>query len=290
MTTTTTTTAALTAATTAAAASAASAASTPTITTQSESDPTGATEASESGSTLLPYWLVNVPRAQWPPTCPDFLATANAKDREILSTPDARYHRQSWEEVKELVRSNRLEVFQRMPSDLRRYMAYTWRLQQEYGSVMNFVLRERLRWPELAPRNPEPFRDPADWKILWNDWPYGIDPKIVHLVVWTRFELADDPATDDLTPGARRQIGDWSKKVIWFKNWRALKSVHAVEHFHVMLYDPDPAFLRDITHGDRPLSEKLAQADEEEEEEPSEEVPAAGEGRKRGSREGLVEE
>lgn len=45
-----------------------------------------------------------------------------------------------------------------------------------------------------------------DVKILWNDWPYGIDERIVHLVVWTKFELEDDPATGDLTEKARREI------------------------------------------------------------------------------------
>jgi len=28
----------------------------------------------------------------------------------------------------------------------------------------------------------------------------------VHLVVWTKFELEDDPATDDLTPWMRKEI------------------------------------------------------------------------------------
>jgi hypothetical protein len=45
--------------------------------------------------------------------------------------------------------------------------------------------------------------------------------------------------------------------VIWFKNWAALKSVRAVEHFHVMLFDPDAEFVREITHGDVPLSRKI---------------------------------
>jgi hypothetical protein len=31
--------------------------------------------------------------------------------------------------------------------------------------------------------------------------------------------------------------------VIWFKNWKSLKSVQAVEHFHVMLFDPEPSFV-----------------------------------------------
>lgn len=107
-----------------------------------------------------------------------------------------------------------------------------------------------------------------DIKILYNDWPYGVDTKIVHLVVWTKFDLEDDPATDDLTPEARRQIDEYVQRtfcnkvakenVIWFKNWRSLKSVHAVEHFHVMLYDPDPVFIKFITNGDAPMASLVA--------------------------------
>jgi len=44
--------------------------------------------------------------------------------------------------------------------------------------------------------------------------------------------------------------------VIWFKNWASLKSIHSVEHFHVMLYDPDPEFVREVTKGDRALGRR----------------------------------
>lgn len=43
------------------------------------------------------------------------------------------------------------------------------------------------------------------------------------------------------------------KQIIWFKNWAHIKSVKAVEHFHVMLFDPDPEFVKEITNGDVPL-------------------------------------
>lgn len=45
-----------------------------------------------------------------------------------------------------------------------------------------------------------------DIRILYNDWPYGVDTDIIHLVVWTKFELEDDPATGDLTPHTRKAI------------------------------------------------------------------------------------
>ncbi|KAI9830553.1 MAG: hypothetical protein M1819_005511 [Sarea resinae] len=215
----------------------------------------------------LPFWLVNVPRDEWPAECPDFLANADARDRGMLATPDAEYHRQTWGEVQRMIKANRIDLFGRVPSQLRKYRQYTSRLKKEYGSVMNFVMAERLRWDTLTPNDPTPFADPADYKILYNDWPYGVDPNIVHLVVWTKFDLEEDPVTTDLTPKARQQIDHFVARtfrthvdpehVIWFKNWSSLKSIHAVEHFHVMLYEPDREFIREITKGDVPLSEKV---------------------------------
>lgn len=128
---------------------------------------------------------------------------------------------------------------------------------------------------------------PEDIKILYNDWPYGLDQDIVHLVIWTKFELEEDAVTGRITQKISKEIDDYVQKtfasrvkpdsvrtlplfvalfhpsvdtvqVIWFSNWRALKSVHAVEHFHVMLYQPNPAFLKNITNGDVPMCDKMA--------------------------------
>lgn len=88
------------------------------------------------------------------------------------------------------------------------------------------------------------------------------------MVIWTKFELAEDPETGMSTPesaqqmqafvdrtiGARMQAGTYA----CFKNWRSLKSVHAVEHFHVMLYDPDPDFVKELTNGDVPMSARCS--------------------------------
>lgn len=101
---------------------------------------------------------------------------------------------------------------------------------------------------------------------MYNDWPYGIDADIVHLVIWTKFELEDDPATGLSTPKSHQEIEEYvqrtfapkMKDFVWFKNWKSLKSVHAVEHFHVMLYKPDSQFLQDITNGDVPMTAKSA--------------------------------
>lgn len=73
--------------------------------------------------------------------------------------------------------------------------------------------------------------------------------------------------TDDLLPESRAELNDFVQRtfssvcgeenVIWFRNWGALKSVHAVEHFHVMLYDPPREFIREVTGGHVSLAEKM---------------------------------
>jgi hypothetical protein len=237
-----------------------------------------------SDQVTLPYWQVNVPVDQRPAECPDFLQDANAKDQRILATPDAEFRRLSWPEVQEFIRTNRIDLFQRVPSDLRRYKVYTSKLKQQYGSVMNFVMAERLKWQDLIPLG-EPFSNPGksittrlhavrsltlpidDIKILLNDWPYGIDTRIVHLVAWVKFQLEEDAISGDLTNTARQQIDSYVNQTfknhvgagncIWFKNWASLKSIHAVEHFHVMLFDTDAKFVKDVTDGDVALLDKI---------------------------------
>ncbi|KAL2127530.1 hypothetical protein VTI74DRAFT_10579 [Chaetomium olivicolor] len=218
-----------------------------------------------SASQNLPYWQVNVPEHLRTVECPDFLVNLSDKDRTIISTPDSEYEIDTWPVVQQKVAQNRLELFQRVPSALRRYLAFTWKLRQDYGSVMNFILSQRLQWSlPIVPRG-RPFEFEDDVKILRNDWPYGIDKRIVHLVIWTKFALEEDVETGDLTDAARAEIDAYVRKtfsgmpqhhVIWFKNWASLKSVKSVEHFHVMLFDPDPEFVREITNGDVPLCDR----------------------------------
>ena len=162
--------------------------------------------------------------------------------------------------------TNRVDKFQRKPSELRRYRQFTYQLVKDYGSIMDFIVNERLKWTNMAPRGKAFECEADDMKVLYNDWPYGIDPNIVHLVVWTKFELDDDDETGLSTAESHAQIGEWVqrtfgsqvKDVVWFKNWRSLKSVHAVEHFHVMLYKPDQRFLQRITQGDVAMTDKVA--------------------------------
>jgi hypothetical protein len=161
------------------------------------------------GSTTpqTPYWNINVPPSQHTDTCPDFLLNLPPKDLDIISTPDSAFRPETWPQVQKIIADNRLELFRRVPSHLRRYRESIFRLRKSHGSVMDYVVRHRLRWEvPIVAKGKKPFEEPGDYKILWNDWPYGIDERIVHLVVWTKFALEDDPATGDLTERARGEI------------------------------------------------------------------------------------
>lgn len=70
---------------------------------------------------------------------------------------------------------------------------------------MDFIINHRLQWRTISTKA-SPFSNADDMKVLYNDWPYGIDSRIVHLVVWVKFEIEDDPATGYLTPQANDQI------------------------------------------------------------------------------------
>lgn len=158
---------------------------------------------------------------------------------------------------------NDLSALKRKPSDLRRYLAWSAETKAQYGSIMNYICQCRLYWSlpgsgieSGAFKNPCPFADPEDYKILRNDWPYGLTPGISHLVVWLRTPIAVRSEEGHLTEESRALIDDFVNKtfvgrlasdarhfpraeeqVLWFKNWVGLQSVRALEHVHILVRD-----------------------------------------------------
>jgi hypothetical protein len=117
--------------------------------------------------------------------------------------------------------------------------------------MTNYMLEHRLPWgpPPFKYNSSTPFHDTSDYKILLNDWPYGLTPDTTHIVVWSKTPIATDDVTGDVTEESRKIIqkfvsrtfverlsGD-SYRVMWFKNWVRLQSVRALEHVHVLVKD-----------------------------------------------------
>lgn len=196
-----------------------------------------------------------------------------AIDRAVLATPDADFHRITWSGLQRVIASNRLEELKRLPSDLKRYLAWSHAIKAQYGSITAFVIRERLRWtplplppsddgqqpppPRFAHHDPVPFADERDYAVLENDWPYGLAPGIRHLLVWSKAPIEVDAARGDVTAASRERIegfvervfvrgieaaegrgeGEGRDRVCWFKNWVSLQSVRGVDHVHVLVRD-----------------------------------------------------
>jgi len=155
-------------------------------------------------------------------------------------------------------------------------MAWSAETKAEYGSVPNYILKKRLRWtplpsstPELGPifdvRSQTPFQDRHDYKTLPNDWPYGFESGIVHLVVWLKTRLDTEPSKGDMTAKSRKQVEDFvhrtfinrvedlpgaKEKVMWFKNWTALQTVPSMDHVHILVRDVPADIIAEWTNGE----------------------------------------
>ncbi|KAL9112556.1 MAG: hypothetical protein Q9227_003127 [Pyrenula ochraceoflavens] len=159
--------------------------------------------------------------------------------------------------------------------------------------MTNFICQRRLHWPLLpestaetgplfAFKNATPFADPDDYKTLPNDWPYGLESGIVHIVVWLKTRIATAPPDGHLTSEGRELVEGFVKKmfaetvaevdgtkvedvmgrkVMWFKNWTALQSVPGLEHVHVLVRNVQQEIIEGWTGGVRPLQDEVKQAE-----------------------------
>ncbi|KAL8736994.1 MAG: hypothetical protein Q9181_002134 [Wetmoreana brouardii] len=212
-------------------------------------------------------------------------------DRENLARSDSEFQPHTWENLKQIIVTNDLESLRRWPSAIKRYIQWTNETHTVYGSTTNYVCRERLHWtpllmnanPEDGPvfeiANPIPFVDARDYKILYNDWPYGLDEGITHLVVWVKNKLAVDPQGDlewwsrCLVEGfvkkifverieRERKLGEnedmgkgtgMGNRVMWFRNWTGLQSVRGLDHIHVLVRGVSRKVMDEWTGGWTPL-------------------------------------
>ena len=126
--------------------------------------------------------------------------------------------------------------------------------------MTNYLMAHRLpkTWgpPPFKPASDVPFADPSDYRVLINDWPYGMTPNMTHIVVWSQTPIETDNVRGDMTPESRKVVSDFVQRffidrlgpggddhVLWFKNWVALQSVRTLEHIHVIVRDVDKDIL-----------------------------------------------
>jgi hypothetical protein len=188
-----------------------------------------------------------------------------AVDWHQLSLTDADFTPHSWSNLQHLISTNQLAELKRWPSSLKAYLAWTAHVKEKYGSVMKYLLDQRLIWEPIEDetgalrfdvRNAIFFADPEDFKILRNDWGYAFEPGSRHIVVWLKQRLpvneegalsAEGRGIVDLfvKETFREKVGEKEEgsKVLWFKNGTDLQSVRSLEHVHVLVRDVEEGVL-----------------------------------------------
>ncbi|KAF9890528.1 hypothetical protein FE257_005933 [Aspergillus nanangensis] len=190
-------------------------------------------------------------------------------DLEALATKDEDFVPHNWEDLKEVIARGDMSLLKRSPTDLRNYIRWRAEIQTKFGSVTNFILRNKLHWASHANNhqnrgyygNKAPLTNSADFRILRNDWPYGMSSGILHLLVWSKTPIPVN-GDGDPTPESRRLILQFIERtfgaemntrdqprdnILWFKNRKRWQSVQALEHIHIMLRNADEGFITRLT-------------------------------------------
>ena len=101
----------------------------------------------------------------------------------------------------------------------------------------------------------------GDYKIQLNDHPYAFGPEITHIVVWSAMRFPAKVTNQERMVYYEQFVEDHFGEIPrdrrrWFLNWGSIQSVPGLEvrsfltrlmkHFHVLLRDADPDFVRKI--------------------------------------------
>ncbi|KAJ5736427.1 uncharacterized protein N7483_001552 [Penicillium malachiteum] len=205
-------------------------------------------------------------------------------DRAVLRAPQEDFPLHTWEEMKAIIGEHYsfeyieqtdhsagrdMSLLRRTPLDLFNYIRWTLEAQRQDGSVLEFIIKNRLPWePECHESgtvfpysNPTPFTDPSDFCIRRNDWPYAMEEGMVHLVAWSKTPIATDDHGDP-SPASCKAIADFIERMFsehvkrgkyagdnlqWFRNRTKWQSVRSLDHIHLVLRDVNETFVTRIT-------------------------------------------
>jgi Protein of unknown function (DUF3605) len=201
------------------------------------------------------------------------------EDKVVLRQAHHEFKPHTWEELKTVIgdpnlskllkgtllistpAAGEMSTLKRSPLDMRNYLTWYLQTNNRYGTVADYVRQQKLHWPlPILPANKTPFANPDDYKILRNDWPYGMTPDITHLVVWSKTPIDVVPEEGNPTSESWRLIEAFVKKtfaqdigpggennVIWFKQRAQWQSVGALEHIHVIVKGVDESLIEKWT-------------------------------------------
>ncbi|KAJ2908534.1 hypothetical protein GGI21_002790 [Coemansia aciculifera] len=138
----------------------------------------------------------------------------------------------TWDEVKQIVAADRVDLLGRTDEQERVYAEYMKEITQEHGSVVAFIKKTKLA-PFIA-------NSDTEYLIIPNDFPYALTPDMAHFIVWSKQKLTvgmvPDPAIQKLV-GAHFDdlLGAGKYEWTWFVNPPHLQSIPEAAHGHLIV-------------------------------------------------------
>ncbi|RIA84416.1 hypothetical protein C1645_878949 [Glomus cerebriforme] len=153
----------------------------------------------------------------------------------------------SWEDVKEIVETGRLELLHRNKSDQLKYCEFKAKMTQKYGTIDNYLYQVVLKWPKDSPLNDsgssqEYFSSKTSsthYNLRLNDFPYTIDSSISHYVLWSKLPFRDpnDYNTKNDIDLFLKENFPGEKEWLFFINPPQIQSIKTIWHGHIFVRD-----------------------------------------------------
>ncbi|KAJ2742719.1 hypothetical protein GGI20_004283 [Coemansia sp. BCRC 34301] len=138
----------------------------------------------------------------------------------------------TWDEVKQILAADRVDLLGRTVEQQRVYAEYMEQLALEYGSVVAYIRQIKLA-PFIADNSKEHL-------VLLNDFPYALTPDMAHFIVWSKQKLTTgmvpDPVILELFSAHLDElIGAGKYEWVWFVNPPHLQSIPEAAHGHLIV-------------------------------------------------------
>lgn len=170
----------------------------------------------------------------------------------------------TWDQVAHIVETYTLDQLGRSVKELQRYRAFKQSLDSQNIGLTTNLLQKVLHWiPEdvdvhtpdseavklVKYDDPTPFSNENDVKITLNDFPYYIEGKTLHFLIWIKFPMPPDPNSDigDIDDSTKALIEQYvqrtfvekhhinRKNIVWWKNYTIIQSIKSIPHVHVLV-------------------------------------------------------
>ncbi|KAK1962239.1 hypothetical protein LY78DRAFT_705935 [Colletotrichum sublineola] len=129
----------------------------------------------------------------------------------VLRGHSEKHEPHTWDEIKAIITAGEMGQLRRSPQDLRNYIMWHAEIRRTHSSMLGYVRRERLPWPNITACNDIPFGHTDDWKIIWNDWPERMTNLIESFLDGTFGETLGCRRGDDLL--WFKQKTEWQSRV-----------------------------------------------------------------------------